>query len=79
MSVSHFAPRTLDAVAAEYARSRRNRLTPVSMKAAIRAVRTMCPHDAHTDHELASIIAGKMVHYGQVVDFDQSPLIARDE
>jgi hypothetical protein len=49
------------------------------MKAAIRAVRTMCPHDAHTDHELASIIAGKMVHYGQVVDFDQSALIARDE
>lgn len=65
--------RSIEILAEDYARSHSKRSRPVSMTAALRALRTISPELAHTDRELVNIVAAAAVRHGHVVDFDSSP------
>lgn len=73
MAIIDLRSRSIETLAEDYARSRSKRSRPVSMTAAIRALRTISPDLAHTDRELADIVAAAAVRYGHVVDFDSVP------
>lgn len=67
---------TIESLASQYARSLRQRTRPVSMSAAIRAIRTVAPDLSLTDRELADIIAACAVQYGHAIDFDGERIIS---
>ncbi len=61
---------SVEVLAEDYARSRRKRTRPVSVSAAVRAIRTISPNLTQTDRELSNIVAAAAVRHGHVVDFD---------
>ncbi len=72
MAVVNLQARSIETLAEDYARSRGSRRRPVSIVAAIRAIRTVAPDTPFSDKELANIIAACAVRYGHAVEFDLS-------
>ncbi len=72
MAIVNLQSRSIEALAEDYARSRSSRRRPVSIAAAIRAIRTVAPDTSLNDKELANIIAECAARYGHAVDFDLS-------
>lgn len=70
MTSTQFHVPSVEALADEYARTRKRHSRPVSMAAAIRAIRTLSPRELCSDKELANIIAACAIRYGHTVDFD---------
>lgn len=71
---------SIEEIADQYARSRKSRLRPVSMAAALRAFRTIRPDCPWSDKELVELFAAKAVQYGHAVEFDVTyPSARRDE
>lgn len=70
MATFDFNSRSVEDLAEEYARTRRARIRPISVAAAIRAIRTVAPNDARSDRELADLVARQAIFYGHSVDFD---------
>lgn len=70
MTILPLNSRTIEVLAERYAQSLRQRTRPVSMSAAIRAIRTVAPDLTLSDRELADIVAACAVQYGHVIDFD---------
>ena len=70
MTIIHLHDRSIERIAEQYAASLRPRAHPISISAAIRAVRMVAPNVPHNDNELASIIASYAVRHGHAIDFD---------
>ncbi len=70
MAISESRSRSIEALAEDYARSRREGAGPVSITAAVRAIRMVAPDMTHTDSDVANIVAAWVVRYGHSVDFD---------
>lgn len=70
MTIISLNSRTVEVLADRYAKSLRQRTRPVSMSAAIRAIRTVAPDLALSDRELTDIIAACAVQYGHAIEFD---------
>lgn len=70
MTIIHSSVRTIEVLADEYAVSRKDRTKPISMAAAIRAVRIIQPASSLSESEIAEIIAAKMVEHGHSIEFD---------
>lgn len=72
MSLSFGFSFSIEELADQYARSRKDRFRPVSMAAALRAIRILVPDCPWTDRELADLVAAKAIQYGHAVEFDVS-------
>lgn len=70
MTIIDINSRSIHQLADHYARSRKHRERPVSIAAAIRAIRILSPDMRYTDKELASIVAAAALDHGHSVDFD---------
>lgn len=70
MTISHASSRSIDQLAEEYARSRTNRLQPVSITDALRTFRNMMPKCTWSDDRLTNLLASKLVQYGHGIVFD---------
>lgn len=70
MSFTDIRSRSIETLADHYARTRRTRLRPISMAAAIRTIRMVAPDAPESDADLANIIAASAVYHGHPVDFD---------
>ena len=70
MTIIHLHDRSIERIAEQYAASLRPRKHPISMSAAIRAVRMVAPEVSHDDRKLASIIASYAVRHGHAIEFD---------
>lgn len=67
---SHTIVRSVDAHAERYARSRTERLLPVSMAHALQTLRTVMPDCDWPDNQLINLVAAKVVNRGHAVYFD---------
>lgn len=67
---SHTIVRSVDAHAERYARSRTERLLPVSMAHALQTLRTVMPDCDWPDSQLINLVAAKVVKRGHAVAFD---------
>lgn len=76
MTIISINSHTVEALAERYAKSLRQRTRPVSMSAAIRAIRTVAPDLVLSDRELADIIAACAVQHGHAIDFDADRVIS---
>lgn len=70
MAIGEPRSRSIDVLAEDYARSRREGTGPVSMTAAVRAIRMVAPDMTHSDSDVANIVAAWVLRYGHPVDFD---------
>lgn len=71
MAIINLQSHSIEMLADDYTRSRQQRTQPISIVAAIRAIRTYAPTEL-SDRELADIIAESAVRHGHVIDFDGS-------
>lgn len=67
---SPFSGLTVEDAASFYVSSRKDRMRPVSISAALRAIRDLCPHAPQTDCEIVTLLASKASVMGLTVDFD---------
>lgn len=66
----HAMTRTVESLAESYARSRTERLRPVSMAHALRTFRAAFPDCDWPDGRLINLLAAKVVDRGHAVEFD---------
>lgn len=71
MAIIDLKARSIEMLADDYAKSRQQRTRPISIVAAIRAIRTYAPNEL-SDRELTDIIAESAMRHGHVIDFDGS-------
>jgi hypothetical protein len=69
---SIFSGLTVEDAASLYVMSRKNRMSPLSVSAALRAIRAVCPHAIQTDCEIVNLVAFAASTMGLAVDFDVS-------
>lgn len=79
MPSSHTTSRSIESVAEGYARSRTERLRPVSMAHALHTLRTVVPDCDWPDSQLINLLATKVVMRGHAVYFDAIRPVAAAE
>lgn len=70
MPYSHSLTRSVEAFAEGYARSRTERLRPVSMAHALQTARAVLPDCDWPDSQLINLVAAKVVKRGHAIAFD---------
>ncbi|MBL8584660.1 MAG: hypothetical protein JNL61_20840 [Rhizobiaceae bacterium] len=73
MAAIEFGPRSVTSVIDQYVNSRRSSDRPISMRDALRALRTALPLCALTDRQIVDLVAATAIERGRNIYFDAAP------